>query len=156
MSEESTQRFGFSTRPHLTYMMLAGQSCLQLLLHQLHSNNTEFVWLGGVASYQLLGHSQLMLRLSWTVTKRNVLQSNLVQQTRNRRKYYLTIIRITYDSIFSLSLSLFAQNGLPNILHATLNHTKKIQAKIFNHVHWVMCERVCIQEQSFFLYTVTR
>ena len=49
---------------------------LQLLLDLLHNNNTEFVgvvgWGGGmglVASYQLAGHSQLMLWLSWAVTK---------------------------------------------------------------------------------------
>ena len=48
---------------------------------QLHNNNTEFVWWGGVggwvASYQLSCNSQLMLRLrlrlSWAVTIRKSL-----------------------------------------------------------------------------------
>jgi hypothetical protein len=44
----------------LTYMMLAGWYCLQLLLYQLNNNNTEFVW-GGVGGFLLPTHVEVEL-----------------------------------------------------------------------------------------------
>ena len=52
------------------YMLWAGWYCLQLLLDQLHNNNTEFHgWVGGPGHYVVTPtRGEVELRLSWAVT----------------------------------------------------------------------------------------